>query len=85
MANNVVLNTIQLTGDYQPLAAASLVATVTLSAPPANTAPTTLRTPDGSTVELVPGEWHTLERVDLARLEAKGEVGDVLSIVGGSW
>lgn len=85
MANNVVLKTIDLTGDYQPLAAASLVASVTVSAPPANSASATLRTPDGAEVNFAPGEWHTLHRVDLARLEAKGEAGDALSIVGGTW
>lgn len=85
MANNVVLKTIELTGDFQPLTDASLVATVTLSAPPDNTASATLRTPNGSEVNFMPGEWHTLHRVDLAHLEAKGDAGDTLSLVGGTW
>lgn len=85
MANNVVLKTIGLTSDYQPLAATSLVATVTLSAPPGNSASATVRTPDGAEAAFEPGEWHTLNRVDLARLEAKGQAGDTLSLVGGTW
>lgn len=85
MANNVVLKTIELTAEFQPLAASSLVATVTLSAPPGNSDSVTLRTPDGAEADIEPGEWHTLHRVDLARIEAKGETDDTLSVVGGTW
>ena len=85
MANNVVLKTIALTEALQPLAVTSQVITATLSAPPTNSGSVTLRTPDGSEVDFQPGEWHILHRVDLAHLQAKGQTGDELSIVGGTW
>ena len=85
MANNVVLKTIELTETWQPLSPGSLVATVTLSCPAGNAGPASIRTPAGAEASLDPGEWHTLHRVDLNRIEASGNVGDTLSVVGGTW
>ena len=34
---------------------------------------------------LVPGEWHTLHRVDLAEIQVKGSAGDTVTINGGTW
>ena len=85
MANNVVLKMIELTDQFQPLSAVPLVASITLSAPPANSGAVTLRTPAGAEAEMIPGEWHTLYRVNLARLEVRGSAGDMLSMVGGTW
>jgi len=33
----------------------------------------------------IPGEWHNLKRVKLSDIQARGNPGDVVSIVGGTW
>ena len=83
--NNTIMRKIDVTGTYQPLVADSLVATVTISCPPTNAAAVQFKGDDGSDVPWLAGEWHTLHRVDLAEIQIKGTVGDVVSIVGGTW
>ncbi len=83
--NNTIMRKIDVTGTYQPLVADSLVATVTISCPPTNAAAVQFKGDDGSDVPWLAGEWHTLHRVDLAEIQIKGTVGDVVSIVGGIW
>jgi len=39
----------------------------------------------GQEVPLAPGEWHRLERVNLADIQVKGSVGDKLTVIGGTW
>jgi len=83
--NNTIMRKIDVTGTYQPLVADFLVATVTISCPPTNAAAVQFKGDDGSDVPWLAGEWHTLHRVDLAEIQIKGTVGDVVSIVGGTW
>ena len=84
--NNVVLRTIALSADFQPLSPRdSEVASVDVTAPPGNQAPVIFQGDDGSTVTWIPGEYHTFLRVDLAAIRARGTPGDVLTLVGGTW
>jgi len=83
--NNTIMRKVDVTTGYQPLVATQLVATVTISCPPANAAVVTFRGDDGSDVPWQPGEWHTLQHVDLSAIEVKGTVGDIVTLVGGSW
>ena len=83
--NNIIMRKIDVTEDYTPLAAEKTVCTVTISAPPTNSANVFFKGDDGSDVPWISGEWHTLKSVDLADIQVKGTVGDVLTIVGGTW
>ncbi len=86
--NNLVLRNLNVTDAWQPLSSNRLVATITLSCPPGNQSPVLVRSVDDPAHEtpLVPGEWHTLQRVDLARVQFKGAAsGDTVTVVGGSW
>ena len=83
--NNVVMRKITVTADYQPLVSASLVASVTISTPPTNSANVLFKGDDGSDVPFVPGEWHEFRSIDLAGIQVKGSPGDVVSVVGGTW
>jgi len=83
--NNVVMRKITVTGEYQALVSASLIASVTISTPPANAGNVLFKGDDGSDVPFVPGEWHQFESIDLAGIEVKGTPGDVVTVVGGSW
>jgi len=83
--NNTYFAKVDVTADYQALAAGRTVLTVTLSALPTNSGAVYLRNAAGQEVPLVPGEWHTLVGVDLAELEVKGTLGDSVTVVGGTW
>jgi len=75
--------TVELTDQFVALAQGRTVLNVTISAPPTNVAAVTLRDPEGREVDLVPGEWHELKSIDLAGIDAKGQAGDELTLVGG--
>ena len=83
--NNVVMRKITVTGDYQPLVATSLVASVTISAPPTNTSDVLFKGDDGSDIPWIPGEWHEFRSIDLSEVQVKGTPGDVVTVVGGTW
>ena len=83
--NTVFMRMIDVTGNYTPLVSEKTVVTVTISAPPTNTANVLFKGDDGSDVPWIPGEWHTLKSIDLADIQIKGSIGDVVTIVGGTW
>jgi len=83
--HNIVMRKITVTGEYQPLVSASLVASVTISTPPTNSANVLFKGDDGSDVPWVPGEWHEFRSIELAGIQVKGTPGDVVTVVGGSW
>lgn len=84
--NNIILRTIPLTADVQPLSAQDVeVASVDVTAPPGNQGPVLFHGDDGSTVAWIPGEYHTFLRVNLAAIHVRGTPGDVLTLVGGTW
>jgi len=83
--HNVVMRKITVTGSYEPLVSASLVASVTISTPPTNAGNVLFKGDDGSDVPWGPGEWHEFRSIDLAGIQVKGTPGDVVSVVGGTW
>ncbi|MFH1022125.1 MAG: hypothetical protein V1809_01910 [Planctomycetota bacterium] len=84
--NNVVMRTVPVTADYQPLSAKSReVASVEVSIPPTNADGVFFQGDDGSEVIWTPGEYHFFRRINLADLRVKGTPGDVVTVVGGTW
>ena len=83
--NNVFMRRIDVTEEYTPLVAERTVLTVTISAPPTNSANVFFKGDDGSDVPWLSGEWHLFSRINLAELQVKGTPGDVVTIIGGSW
>jgi hypothetical protein len=83
--NNVIMRTLVLTGDYQPLAAQRVVGSFTISAPPSNADDAIFLGDEGANVPWVPGEWHEFNRVNLAEIKVKGTPGDIVTVVGGTW
>jgi len=83
--NNTIIRKIDLTPSYQPLSADDLVGSVVVSAPPTNAGTTFFKGDTGEDVQVVPGEWHAFHRVQLRSIYIKGMVGDIVTIIGGSW
>jgi hypothetical protein len=87
MANNVIMRSLSLTTEFQPLSSQDMeVATVDISAPPSNDNSVLFLGDDGTEVPWIPGEFHTLVRVNLADIRVKAQnAGDIVTVVGGSW
>ena len=83
--NNILMRKVDVTADYQPLAAERTVVTVTISCPPGNSANVYFKGDDGSDVPWVPGEWHTFHDVDLSQIQIKGTAPDTVTLNGGTW
>jgi hypothetical protein len=83
--NNIIARKIDVTAQFEPVASGSIVGTVTLTALPSNTANVILLGDTGNEVPLVPGEWHSFVRVNLADIRVKGTVGDAITVIGGTW
>ena len=82
---NVIMRKIDVTDNYQPLASAQTVASVTISVPVTNAGNVIFKGDTGQDVPWVPGEWHEFRSVNLAEIEVKGTPGDVVTVVGGTW
>jgi hypothetical protein len=83
--NAFVLRKITVNGAYQPLSSTKLIATVTISCPPANTGTVYFKGDNGLDVPWVPGEWHEFKNVDLNAIQVKGNTNDTVTVVGGTW
>jgi hypothetical protein len=83
--NNLIMRKVNVTSSFQSLVPSRLVGSVTVSAPPTNAANVFFRGDDGSEVPWVPGEWHSFRSINLAQLEVKGNTGDLVTVVGGTW
>ena len=83
--NNIIARKIDLTADFSPLATKRTIATITITSPLSNSDVIYLRGDTAQEVPLSPGEHHTLRRVNLADIQVKGSVGDILTLVGGTW
>ena len=85
MSNNAIFRKLDLTPSYQPLSADDVVGSVVVSVPPSNAGTAFFKGDTGEDVPLVPGEYHQLLRVQLRSIYIKGMVGDIVTIIGGSW
>lgn len=85
--NNTIMRQVAVTAEYQPLAPGRLVGSVTISAPPTNTADVEFKSDDPELpgVPWQPGQWHEFRSIDLASVQVKGTPGNVIQIVGGTW
>jgi hypothetical protein len=83
--NNFIMRKHDVQAALSPLSDRSLVASVTISCPPGNAEAVIFLGDDGSEVPWVPGEWHTLRSIDLSEIRVKGQVGDTVTVVGGTW
>ena len=83
--NNVFMRKVDVTEEYTPLVSERIVLTVTISAPPTNAANVFFKGEDGSDVPWTSGEWHQFSSINLAELQVKGTLGDVITIIGGTW
>ncbi|NBC11286.1 MAG: hypothetical protein GVY24_06045 [Planctomycetes bacterium] len=85
--NNVIMRSVALTTEYQPLSAVKLIGSVTISAPPTNSANVLFENDHSQLppVPWVPGEWHEFRSVNLAEIVVKGTPGDFITVVGGTW
>lgn len=83
--NNVIMQKVVVTNQYQPLVANEAVVSVEISAPPTNAGTVYFQGDDGSDVPWVPGEWHEFKRVNIAQIKVKGTPGDIVTLVGGTW
>jgi len=83
--HNIIMRTVPVTAEYQPLSAVSLVGSVTISVPPTNVGNTFFRGDDGSDVSWPRASWFEFFSVDLSKIFVKGAPGDVISIIGGTW
>ncbi len=83
--NNLIARKITVTDEFQALASEKTIATVTVSVLPNNSGEVLLLGDTADEVPLQPGEWHTLQSVNLADIQIKGTSGDVITIIGGTW
>lgn len=84
--NNLVQRVIDCTPDWQ--AAATLpeeVASVDVMALPTNGGPVEFLGDLGQPVPWQPGEWHSFPRINLADIKVRGNLGDRVTVVGGTW
>jgi len=83
--NNTIMLSVTVTAEWQPLSAAKLVCSCTISTPPDNTGDVTFKGDNGSETPWQAGEWHEFRQVDLSRIYVKGTAGDTVTVVGGTW
>lgn len=84
--NNLVQRLITLTSEWQPASALPVeVASVDVLALPSNSAVVEFLGDQGQPVPWQPGEWHSFPRINLADLKVRGQAGDRITFVGGTW
>lgn len=84
--NNIVMRKVTVTANFQPVTDQAIeVASVEISASPDNAGSVIFMGDDGSEVPFVPGEYHQFQHVNLADFKVKGQPGDVVTLVGGTW
>jgi len=84
MANGVLMRQIAVTDTHQPLGGNETY-TVDVSCPPTNSGPVFFKVGEQPEVPWLPGEWHCLRRVELKDISVRGNAGDFVSLVGGTW
>lgn len=77
--NAPIMRQISLGTNYQPLVASSLVGTFTITA---SNATISLLGDDGQAVPLNKNQSFTLRGVNLADIQAKGSIGDHITVIG---
>lgn len=83
--NNIVMRKMDITSGFAPISSVSLIVSVTISCPPSNVDDVFFVGDDGVDVPWMPGEWHEFRSIDLSSIQIKGTVGDIVTIIGGTW
>ena len=83
--NNFIIRKVTVTATYQPLVSTKLTGSVTISCPPTNTGNVLFKGDDGTDVPWMPGEWHEFVSVNLNEMQIKGNAGDNVTVIGGTW
>lgn len=83
--NNFIIRKITVTTSYQSLISTKFTASVTISCPPTNTGNVLFKGDDGTDVPWMPGEWHEFRSVNLNEMQIKGNTGDSVTVIGGTW
>lgn len=86
--NNAIMRTVDVTTEWAALSSGSMRFSGTISALPANAAAVEFRSrtdADGESVNWIAGEYHDFNGVDLATIQIKGQAGDKVTLVGGTW
>lgn len=83
--NNIIMKVINLDSGWHALSPTPLIASVTISCPPTNTAPVHFIGDGGSVVPWQQGEWHEFKNVDLSTIKVTGTAGDIITVIGGTW
>lgn len=85
MPNNLILRRVEVGDDWRPLSDVPLVATVDISTPPTNAGPVFFRAGVAEESFFIGGETHTWRNADLSTVEVRGQPGDIVTIIGGTW
>jgi hypothetical protein len=80
---NLIIRKVNLTGSFAPLAGTPTIGSFTFRAGSSGSGAIFVRADDGSQdINLDRGMQFTLERVNLADLHAKGNIGDYIIVLG---
>lgn len=79
---NVIIIKKPLAAEPKALAAASTVATFTVTASPKNTVDVSLSDGKGNEIPMAPGAQYRFERVDLLHVLVGGKAGENVFVVG---
>ena len=80
---NLIIRKINMTGSFAPLASAPTIGSFTLRAGSSGTGAILLKAVDGTQdVNFDRGVQFAVERVNLADIQAKGNIGDFILILG---
>lgn len=80
-----LMRSINVTTEYAAIAVINDTTSCTLSCPATNSGVVWFKGDDNSDVPWQPGEWHKFSLVNLASVEIKGAVGDIVTVIGGTW
>ena len=87
--NNVIMRTITLTDQYQPLSSKTQeVGSVEITCVPGNQGPAYFICNDSQSqagVIFQQGEYHDFFHIDLSEIKVRGTPGDQITVIGGTW
>jgi hypothetical protein len=78
----VYLRTVAVAAEFAPLESSRTVVSVAITCPSTNEDAVTFEDAAGNEAAWEPGETHTFSQIDLATVQVKGSVGDVVTVNG---
>ena len=85
MANNLIIRRFEVKPEFRRLSEVEVIGTVDISTPPFNSAPVFLKGDNGDEVVMVPGECHAFQRISLSDIWIRGDEGNIVTVIGGTW